>query len=605
LVIVRRRSLLILVTTLSGMMVSGAYAVTVSAQAGSQSVYRGDAVDYYIIIDGVSEAGEVDTGPLSDFSPVYGGGTNTSQTSVTIINGKATQREVKQFVMKYQLTPRTVGQIQIPSVKVKVAGEEYQTNPVTVTVVEAGKTDLMRLEMELSDEECYVGQPVLLTVKWYLYADIGDYRLTVPVLSSENFDVIDADVAEQPTGQQIQVNANGEMVLGTQRTVAKDGGRGALVSFVKLLIPKKSGQLKIEPASAAANLAVGTVRRSDPFEDFFGRQVKYERFVASSDAGKLTVLPLPTEGQPKDFYGLVGKYEITAAATPTKVSIGEPITLIVKVTGRNLKAMRAPELADVPGFSESFRLPREQAAPKLTAEGKEFTQTIRATSEKVKEVPAIPLVYFDAEKGQYVTVASQPIPLTVEKTNVLTATDVEGTGAAGLSARAVEAAKAGVSANYNASDALVDEGFSLAAAVTSPGYLVMWAAPLAVFVASLGVKAATSTSPEKEAKKRRKGALARATAMLRRASGDSRYESAAAAMKQYIGDRFDRVAGSLTADDCREVIVAATSDAKLAQEYKAMIERCEAGRYAGMGMGDLPADGDIVNAMRRIERGAR
>jgi hypothetical protein len=578
--------------------------VKVVAQAVNQSVYKGDAVELYVIIDGDNSPGEVDVSPWKDFNPTYMRGQNTSQSSTFIAaNGKMTTRESRQYVMVYALAPKQVGRIEIPSVTVKVAGQEYRTNPVSVTVTEPTESDKMRLEMELSDEKCYVGQPVLLTVKWYLYNDLGDYRLLVPALQSDDFDIEDADASEQPTGAQVQIVVGGQQVLGTQRTVVKDGANGALVSFVKLLIPKRPGELAIEPASAAANLVVGTRRSNDPF-DMPGVQPQYKRFVAASEARKLTVLPLPTEGRPKEFYGLIGKYATVAEARPTRVSVGEPITLTVRVTGRYLKPVTTPDFASVPGFTESFRVPKEQALPKVSADGKEFTQTIRATSDQVKEIPAIPLVYFDSATGQYVTVASQPIPLTVEKTNVLTGTDVEGTRDMGLSGRAVEAAKMGISANYNGSDALTNEAFSLISAIMSPAYAAIWGLPLVGLMVSAIAKAASSTSPEKQAARRRKGALGRASATLKRTGGQDRYEVVAAALKQYLGDRFDRVAGSLTADDCRQIVVDATGDAGLAQRYKAMVERCEAGRYAGMGIGELPPENELIATMRQVERGA-
>ena len=55
--------------------------------------------------------------------------------------------------------------------------------------------------------------------------------------------------------------------------------------------------------------------------------------MVSSQPLKLTVLPLPEEGKPSGFYGLVGQYTISASATPTKVNVGDPITLTVKVGG--------------------------------------------------------------------------------------------------------------------------------------------------------------------------------------------------------------------------------------------------------------------------------
>ena len=53
-----------------------------------------------------------------------------------------------------------------------------------------------------------------------------------------------------------------------------------------------------------------------------------------------------------------------------------------------------------------------------------------------------------------------------------------------------------------------------------------------------------------------------------------------AAMKGYIGDRFDRIAASLTADDCYHIIAESTGDVNAATRYKELVAACEAARYA-------------------------
>ena len=74
-------------------------------------------------------------------------------------------------------------------------------------------------------------------------------------------------------------------------------------------------------------------------------------------------------------------------------------------------------------------------------------------------------------------------------------------------------------------------------------------------------------------------------------------------MKQYIGDRFDKVAGSLTADDCCEVVASATNDTEIAIRYKETITACEVSRYAS-----AEADVDasridrVVDIIRSIEK---
>ena len=93
------------------------------------------------------------------------------------------------------------------------------------------------------------------------------------------------------------------------------------------------------------------------------------------------------------------------------------------------------------------------------------------------------------------------------------------------------------------------------------------------------------TSPEKEALKRRRSAFGKAVRQLKKiGSTDSiqRHELLASIMKQYIGERFDRTAGSLTANDCYEIILTATRDMQIAEKYRDIITTCEAASYASM-----------------------
>jgi hypothetical protein len=173
----------------------------------------------------------------------------------------------------------------------------------------------------------------------------------------------------------------------------------------------------------------------------------------------------------------------------------------------------------------------------------------------------------------------------------------------------VEAIKKGLSANYEGFDVLRNQIFSVPEAAVSPGYAAIWALPLASLVLSLLIKLFGLRSPEKAALKRRRSAFGRAIRELKKvtaAQTERRGELLVSAMKQYVGERFDRVAGSLTADDCREVIIAATKDAETADKYSQTIANCEAARYAL-----VEADVDkaqmkqVIELVRRIEKKSR
>jgi len=77
-------------------------------------------------------------------------------------------------------------------------------------------------------------------------------------------------------------------------------------------------------------------------------------------------------------------------------------------------------------------------------------------------------------------------------------------------------------------------------------------------------------------------------------------------MKGYIGDRFGRVAASLTADDCYRAIVEVTGDTMAAARYRELIATCEAARYAPV-EAEIGSDQvqEAIELIQSIERRAR
>jgi hypothetical protein len=557
--------------------------VTVYAQVDtSQDVYVGESFSYHIIIDGENQAGQVDISPLAEYNPQSAGNRDVSQTSISIINGRTTQNVKKQYVMSYSLVCNQAGRIQLPPVTVTLDGRNYQTNPVEVNILKPGSTDRLDLEVTLSEQHCYVGQPVIMTVKFYISADIGDFQFNIPAFTSDEFYIEEPDISNQ---QAREYNlGNGVIVRVSQNRTVHNGKDSILLSFSKVLIPRNAGEISISPASVSADIAVGAARSQDRFFDgFFGSRRDYKRFMVSSQPLTLTVSPLPEEGRPSGFYGLVGHYTISASAAPTKVNVGDPITLTIKVGGgKYLKPVQWPALEQITELADNFKIPSEKASPTIEEGYKVFTQTIRAGNDKVSEIPSIPLVYFDADKSRYEIAKTEPIKLDVSPTKILTGADLEGLDFAPVN-KEVEAIKKGLSANYEGLDVLTNQAFSPLVATVRVPYLLIWAGPLALLIASALVKFFTYATPEKIAAKRRRTAAGKAVSQLKGIasySAGQRYELLASMMKQYIGDRFDKIAGSLTSNDCFEIVLAETKDGQAAEKYKDFIAGCEAARYA-------------------------
>jgi tetratricopeptide (TPR) repeat protein len=542
------------------------------------AIYPGDDIVYSVVVEGGARPGKIDVSSLAAYNPRPGG----TQTLMQTIN----DRTMLSHETKYVITAGSPGTMQLPGVTVVVDGQTQTTNAVEVTVSRPGSTDQIVLELSVTPARCYVGQPLVMTAKWTATARVREASFEVPVFQSDDFYI--EDLTERPVGQSLrQILIHSIPVTMTEDRQLVRGMEALVGTFRKVVIPKRSGRLRLDPFQVSANVAV----RREPTGDFFNPyRLVLQRVQVQSNAVELEVQPLPETGKPPEFYGLVGRYTITAAAAPTQVSVGDPITLTIRIGGNPyLKPVQWPALEQVPELAAQFRIPAEKASPSFEAGTKVFTQTLRANSDQVTQIPALPLAYFDPEQGKYVVARTQPIPLEVAPTKVLTNQDMQGTVSSAGGARdssRVQAIRQGLSANYYGPEVLENQAFSVLSLVRRPVHAVLWALPLTGLLASVAVKWAGRTSPESRARQRRRRAAGTALTHLQRVSAAApgqRHELLLSALKTYIGDRFGRVAASLTAQDCGQAIVDATGDAATARKYQGLIDACEAAHYASAG----------------------
>jgi len=306
---------------------ASAQQVTVRAAVESESVYMGESFVYQIQVDGSDEVSQPDLGPLAnDFVIEYLGGSNNSSTSISIVNGRMDRQVHKGYVFQYRLTPRKKGAITIPAVAVKVKGQTYLSNPIALGVNQPVETEDFKLRLSLSRTSCYVGEPVLLTVTWYIGRDVEDFRFTMPFLGSTDFNLEDAEAKIDPSKRYYRIPIGNSQVIAEKATGTLDGRDYATVSFTKALVPKRAGSFTIPQAMVECAAVSGNLRGRDFFDDFFNdnffgmRRGAMKRYVVPSNTPTLAVKDLPQEGKPPGFAGLIGVYKIVANATPTDVS---------------------------------------------------------------------------------------------------------------------------------------------------------------------------------------------------------------------------------------------------------------------------------------------
>ncbi|MDD4858578.1 MAG: BatD family protein, partial [Candidatus Krumholzibacteria bacterium] len=568
--------------------------IKVQAYVESETVYMGETFVYQIVVDGADNAtppGVAAFGP--DFTAEYLGGQNSSSQSITVINGKMDRQVQRRFVMQFNLTPSRKGRLTIPSVPVKVKSQTFNTNQLTIGVDTPVETQDFKLRMTLSRSSCYVGEPVILTVTWYIGRDVENFAFTVPVLASGDFGIETPEVKIDQNKRYYRIPVGAQEVVAEKGTGTLDGRDYATISFKKVLVPKHAGALNIPQSSVECAAVSGTLRSRDFFDDFFkdsffgGRRGAVKKYVVPSNSLNLTAKDVPQEGRPAGFAGHVGEYSISASASPLDVSVGDPITLKVTLGGPDyLGNVDLPPLQNQTELATYFKIPDERADGKIVGKTKVFTQTIRAKNESVKEIPPVSLSYFDTKSGRYGTVSTSPIPIVVHPTRVVTAVDAEGTST-GPMGSPLEGWKEGIAYNYEGTSVLRPQQFGLVSALGSPRWLSALFLPLAAYAALLTAvvvrrrrEAATDVRLSRGAFRR----LARRLDAIKKkedVSGAPLCEHVLEAMRDYLGKKLSTAGSTLTTGDVVRILAERGASPEAIDAIRGVMGSCEAGAYAG------------------------
>jgi len=566
--------------------------IRVSADVETHDVYVGESFLLQISVDGSDSADIPDLSALDGFAVEYLGGSNNSSQSISIINGKVERNVKRGFVFTWRLTPQRTGRLVIPAVAVKVEGTSFTTGEIAISVKQPEETDDFKLRVTLSRETCFVGEPILLTVTWYLRRDVQDFGFTAPLLASDAFSFETPEVNIDPNGQYYRIQLAGREVIAKKDRGMLDGETYATLTFSIAVIPERPGTFVIPAFIVAAESGSGLRSRRDFLKDFFNDDFSGQwrgslrKYVVPSNTPTLVVRDLPAEGRPPGFAGLVGRYRIETKAEPTTVNIGDPITLTVTLSGPDyLGRVDLPPLGLQDALARDFRIPDDRADGVIEGKKKVFTQTIRALREDVTEIPPIELVYFDTKLEKYMTARSAPIPIEVRPTRIVTAGDAEGVEPVDAGAP-LEPWKAGIAYNYEGPSVIEPQDFGLDSLISNIGALLLLVVPPIGFFALLGGVTLARRRGADPGARRSKGALRRLRGRLAvlRGSGESDEGFCAAvleAFSRYLGDRLSLEGAALTPGEIERLIAARGAGDGLVEEVRGLLRSCEFGAYAG------------------------
>jgi hypothetical protein len=304
------------------------------------------------------------------------------------------------------------------------------------------------------------------------------------------------------------------------------------------------------------------------------------------------------------FYGLVGDFAVSVEADRTRAKVGDPILLRIRVRGDGILDMvERPILSRVEEFA-GFKVDDNLAPGERDDDSILFEQKIRPRSADVTEIPPVPLPYFNFVTGDYEVARSEPIPIDVLPTDVVTAEDIEGRGGANppyVEKAELEEKSGGLNSNYLYLDALEDHRIEVARIVwvlAAPiGYLLVAAAMAMRRSRRADVAGLRARGARKAALKE----IDRIESSGTGASDSEFHESLSRTVQRFFTDRFALGEGEITAVEIERLREEGRIPGPTGEETIRILEACAAGRF-GAGGGAGSAREELLSRIRRLIR---
>jgi hypothetical protein len=339
----------------------------------------------------------------------------SSNSSIQIVNGQASQKTEIVFNFLYIITPKSSGSFSFPSLEVEIGGTRYQTEPIQFTVSnEQVKNVDVKAILQLSKKSMYVGEQLILTFKLA--------KRTAASVDIQNSFSPAVTKIEQAFGGLFaltrlftnQVSSTSEMI---------DGEAYNVYFLNYAAVPLNAGKITIPSIPVEYNeLQQSRRRRADPFfddffnSDFFGGGVEAIGKTTMSNSITVDVKSLPTPA-PSGYSGSVGKFNLTAEVSPATTPAGESVTLKIGLRG-NIRPGSVGELT-IPKIDECevFKPERQVSSDTSQTAGISTRQSYKylliPRQQGTLTIPPIEYSYFDPESGSYKTASSQPISIVV------------------------------------------------------------------------------------------------------------------------------------------------------------------------------------------------
>ena len=383
--------------------------IKVTAEVDPPVIAPNQLANFSIII----ENAQVVNVPVPAFTaPLVQAAQMSTSREIQIVNGMTSV--VTRF--QWPITATEEGTFTIPAQTVAIGAQNFQTEAVTVEVkagAQGMKPDGVAdgqdnglgemepiLQLHMAKTEFYQGEIVPITATLYIPRSDRMQLRRIGLIEVEK-----SDLAIQRFPQQSEQSLE---TLGRIRYIA--------LTFRSSLSGLKPGKVKVGPAKMELVLDVAAAgNRNFPFGFM---QMEQRKVTVNAGEIPINVLALPSEGKPAGFSGAVGDFTISASLNEAEVRVGDPLAVDVMIEGQgNFDAVEAPKLSPPTGWKvyPPKRYNVDTGDPNtadLINRKLGFNQIL--VPEKVAaEVPPFEFSFFSPRTKQYVTLRSQPLPVTI------------------------------------------------------------------------------------------------------------------------------------------------------------------------------------------------
>jgi len=251
----------------------------------------------------------------------------------------------------------------------------------------------------------YVGESVPVDIELGVRPGIVTSLNGAPTLNSSDFTL--GNLSRHPERREKDIEGNPfEVMIWHSVLAAVKPGDFSL--SVETPLSVKINARAEEDAAFAAKLGW-------PFSQITYNGVAPKDITIASASSELKVVPLPTEGQPKDFSGAVGEFQVSSDIAPARVAAGDPQTLRLHITGVGNFDRVDSTMFDHLDHWKTY--PAKSSFTPSDAVGykgeKVFEQPLIAAVPGEQSIPGLEFSYFNPNTRQYERAHTQPIKVMV------------------------------------------------------------------------------------------------------------------------------------------------------------------------------------------------